>query len=124
MEHEDDIRTDIVTLADFKALLETNPGMVFIKFGAEWCKPCKRCELFIYEWFQKITSKTVTKVVIDIDESLEIYVFLKSKKMIQGIPAILMYKKGNTHYAFDDAVNSSVEKDIQDFFVRCTKPVV
>ena len=113
--------TTHLTLDDFKQLLKTNPGMVILKFGAEWCGPCKRCEKQVRKWFDKINSKYITTIVVDIDESFEIYAFLKNKKMIQGIPAILMYKKGNLNYTFDDSVNTSDNTQIDEFFQRCMK---
>ena len=91
---------------------KTNPGMVILKFGAEWCGPCKRCEKEVKNWFDKINSKYITTIVVDIDESFEIYAFLKNKKMFQGIPAIL-------NYTFDDSINTSDTTQIDEFFQRC-----
>ena len=36
-----DIITSIENRNDFFNLLEVNPGLIIIKFGATWCKPCK-----------------------------------------------------------------------------------
>jgi hypothetical protein len=49
------------------------------------------------------------------------FAYLKNKKMLKGIPAILMYKKDNKSYVFDDAVNTSNLDEINDFFNRCIK---
>lgn len=117
------IRTDVVTLDDFKDLLEKNQGIVILKFGAEWCKPCKKCAPLVLQWFRKATNPKITKVIIDVDESIEIYMFLKNKKMVNGIPTLLMYKQGNTHYSFDDSVSGSSEEDINAFFQRCLRAV-
>jgi thiol-disulfide isomerase/thioredoxin len=30
----------------FTEILQTNPGLFIVKFGAEWCGPCKKIEGF------------------------------------------------------------------------------
>lgn len=109
---------DIDSLESFKNILKNNPGWVIIKFGAEWCRPCKQIESHILEWFQKMPDFVQT-VWVDVDESFELYAFMKSKKMINGIPALLAYKKGNESYVFDDNVVGANPKDVDMFFKRC-----
>lgn len=109
---------NIESLDQFKQILENNPGLVIIKFGAEWCKPCQTIESHVLKWFEKMPD-TIQTVLIDVDESFELYAFMKSKKMIQGIPAILMYEKGNVNYVFDDNVAGAKIDDINSFFKRC-----
>ena len=112
--------SDIHTVKDFMELLKTNPGMVLIKFSAVWCGPCKRVASNMKHGFARFANHTrVALFDIDIDESLELYAFLKSKRMVQGIPAVLMYRKGNHTFAFDDSVNTSKTADIDAFFERC-----
>jgi hypothetical protein len=41
------------------------------------------------------SNTKITSAIIDIDDNFEIYAFLKSKKMVNGVPVILCYKKGN-----------------------------
>jgi thioredoxin 1 len=108
----------IKNLDDFYKLLSNNPGLLIIKFGAEWCGPCKRIENNVLEWFEKMPNNVQT-VKIDIDESFELYAHMKYRKMIKSIPGILMYKKGNNTYVFDDAVNTSNLEEIDKFFLRC-----
>lgn len=114
-------KTEMVSMEDFKLLLTENPGMVILKFGASWCGPCKRCEQQVHQWMEHRLPQdgSVVSVIVDVDESFELYAFLKKKKMIQGIPAILMYKKGNLNYVFDDNVNTSDPAQIDAFFHRC-----
>ena len=38
-------------------------------------------------------SNNIRTVTLDIDKSFDVYAALKNKKMLNGIPAILMYKK-------------------------------
>lgn len=110
----------IETLKEFNDILKGNSGLIIIKLGAEWCKPCRNIEPLVKEWFNRLNMiNSVRTYLVDIDENLEIYAFLKNKKMLKGIPAILMYEKGNISYIFDDCVNSSNENEVNQFFTRC-----
>lgn len=109
---------DITSMADFKKVLENNPGLVMIKFGSTWCGPCKKVKGHVIEWFRKMPNNIQT-VIVDIDECIDVYGFLKTKKMLAGIPTILMYKKGNMGYVFDDSVSGSNPTEYDLFFKRC-----
>ena len=96
-----EIQYEIPNMSSFYELLEKNPGHIFIKFGADWCIPCNKIKEYVLEKFEKISSPTVQCIVIDIDESFEVYAYLKNKRMIGGIPAILKYSKGNLTFVPD-----------------------
>jgi len=117
------ILTEINNLEHFSDILKRNPGLVFIKFGATWCAPCKRIEKQVYYWFDKFDYR-VQSIIIDVDISFEVYSFLKNKKMINGIPAILCYYKGNINYIPDDIVIGSNTAEIDNFFMRCCKKIL
>ncbi len=111
-----------MTKDSFAKLLTTNTGILIIKFGAEWCGPCKKIDPLVYEWMNKLSSSpNITSAIIDIDESFEIYAFLKSKKMVNGVPVILCYKKGNTTWIPDKAVVGADENQINLFFQECAQ---
>lgn len=109
---------DITTMEEFKTILENNPRMVLIKFSASWCSPCKKVEKHVIEWFNKMPDNIQT-VIVDIDNCIDVYGFLKTKKMLVGIPTILMYKKNNIGYIFDDSVSGSNPTEYDLFFTRC-----
>jgi hypothetical protein len=56
---------------------------------------------------------------IDVDKSFDFYSFLKSKKMVNGIPVILCYKKGNSTYIPDDIITGADPTGLHQFFTRC-----
>jgi len=111
------ILTEIENRNHFAELLKQNPGLFIIKFGADWCGPCKKIEGLVNEWFNKTNNK-VQCALIDVDESFDIYAFLKSKKMVNGIPAILCYYKDNHNYVPDDVVIGADVAQVNAFFQR------
>jgi len=110
----------IANVEHFKQLLNANTGVLIIKFGATWCNPCKQIETQVCHSFAQM-PKNVQCMTIDIDECFEIYAFLKSKKMVNGIPAILAYYKNSpfTFYVPNDVVIGTDLNEINAFFQRC-----
>ena len=114
------IFTELPNKQVFHQALESNPGVIIIKFGAEWCAPCKRIEQHVKILMNKM-PENVQSYIIDIDDSLEVYSFLKNKRMVNGIPAILAYYSGNTDYIPDDVVIGADVVKINEFFERSYK---
>ena len=56
---------------------------------------------------------------LDVDECDDLYAMMKSKRMVNGIPVILCYKKGNTSYIPDDSVTGADPGMLAAFFQRC-----
>ena len=102
----------------FLSSLEDNPGLIFVKFGAEWCAPCKIIEEDVKKFFNSMPDN-VQCAIIDVDNSIDIYAFLKSKKITQGIPTIVCYYKDNTHYIPDDVFSGTDKNSLSSFFKRC-----
>jgi thioredoxin 1 len=103
---------------EFLELLKVNPGLIIVKLGATWCGPCKRIA-HIVEAFFASSPASVICADIDVDESFDLYSFLKHKRMVNGIPAILCYKRGNVGFAPDDMVTGASPNDLDAFFKRC-----
>jgi len=114
------IITKIDNRAHFAELLKSNPGLLIIKFGAEWCGPCKLIEEDVVNYFSKM-PENVQGAIIDVDESFDVYAFLKSKKMVNGIPVLLAYYKGNFNYIPDMSVTGADKKQLLAFFQECYK---
>ena len=121
MENPQTIITEM-TLESFKENLKTNPGIFIIKFGAEWCGPCKKIDPLVYNWIDSVSSdKRIRCSIIDIDDNFEIYAFLKTKRMVNGVPVLLCYKKGNLSWIPDNTVVGANEEQIKIFFEEILK---
>lgn len=112
------ILTELPNKIVFHSALNSNPGIIIIKFGAEWCGPCKKIEEHVKILMNSMPSN-VQSYIIDIDDSIEVYSFLKTKKMVKAIPSILAYYKNEeTTYIPDDIVIGADAVAINEFFER------
>jgi thioredoxin 1 len=102
----------------FTENLRNNPGIFIIKFGAEWCGPCKAIESLVEERMNKLSNRAKC-AIIDIDDNFEIYAALKSKRVVNGIPVILGYKKGNMTHVPNEVIIGADKVQINTFFNRC-----
>ena len=80
-------------------LKETKYEYVILKFHADWCAPCKvigpKVKNMVIEKAEQLKSheNKFIYIEVDVDECFDLYAFLKSKKMVRGIPTIFLYKK-------------------------------
>ena len=58
-------------------------------------------------------------ITIDIDECFELYAFLKTKKMINGVPAILRYDKNNFSYIPNSVIVGANIQEVSLFLSKC-----
>jgi hypothetical protein len=63
---------------------------------------------------------------IDIDEQMDLYVQLKSKKMLKGVPTMMMWAPsyGNAEkpwYVSDESVSGADDREVRQFFARCSQ---
>jgi len=112
--------SEIANRDAFFLLLQNNPGLIVLKLGANWCPGCKVVEKSVHGFFASSPPEVVC-ADIDVDKSFDFYSFLKSKKMVNGIPVLLCYKKGNATFIPDDIVTGSDPNALHQFFTRCGK---
>jgi len=109
------IITEIRDRTHFGELLVNNPGAFIIKFGADWCGPCKTIEQDVLK-LMNLMPDSVQCAIIDVDKCVDVYSFLKTKKMVNGIPVILVYYRGNLNYIPDDRVVGANIREITTLF--------
>lgn len=64
-------------------------GATFVKFGAEWCGPCKAMEPVLEELAKKYEGR-VRFISIDIDQHME----TAAKYKIRSVPTSMMFING------------------------------
>jgi thiol-disulfide isomerase/thioredoxin len=104
----------------FFKLLQHNPGLIIIKLGADWCGPCKVIKPSVHAFFAASPPEVVC-ADIDVDRCERFYSFLRHKKMVNGIPVLLCYKRGNATFIPDDSITGSDPQQLHFFFTRCGK---
>jgi len=105
----------------FLQLLKENPGVLIFKFTADWCKPCQTIKKDVDAHFERISSDRIKCIEVNVDEAFDLFAFMKTKKMMKGIPTMLAYKKGNTNFAPDDSISGAELNEVNDFIGRCEK---
>ena len=115
------IITKIDSRSDFINLLTKNPGVIILKLGAEWCGPCKKIEQQVHQFFRSLPQDgSVIYGDIDIDESIDLYAFLKSNKRVNGIPVMLCYVRGHCSNIVPTlSITGADNAGLSNFFVQC-----
>ena len=115
--------TDI-SLDGFKTALENlEPNKIIIlRFTAEWCGPYKRIDPICTAYFEQC-SPDIQPIVVDVDETIDLYMLYKRYKMLNGIPAIFAYygnQRQDPWYVSNDSVNTGDNSKVMEFFNRCS----
>tara|TARA_B100001093_G_C26001946_1_gene666050 strand:- start:17 stop:400 length:384 start_codon:yes stop_codon:yes gene_type:complete len=99
------------------------PHQVIIKFEAEWCKPCQQIKELCHNLANQLNNN-VGYIVVDIDENIELYAYLKTKKQVKGVPTLLSYHAGPRNpgewFLPNDSVVGADNNGIVNFFTRCS----
>ena len=78
---------------DFLAILKRNPGVMIFKYTADWCKPCKSIKTLVDSHFETLSSENTMCFEVDIDDNFDLFAYMKTKKMMKGIPTLMAYKQ-------------------------------
>ena len=103
-------------LIDF--LSKKSNSHIIIKFGATWCVPCKRIENTLDELFIQMPDNVLC-YELDVDNNMELFGKLKTKKMIKTIPSILYYNcnvNRDQWYLSDLSISDSNPQNVIKFF--------
>lgn len=113
------IITNISNKEEFYNILQNNPGLVLLKFGATWCGPCKAVDPIIHHYFVNTPEKVIC-CILDIDDNFELYGYMKKSRVTNGIPVVLCYDKSNLSIMPTDSVTGANSAALTHFFNRVT----
>ena len=103
---------------------EMTKQVLVIKFGADWCGPCKKIAPNFHDYIAKAPANIIF-ADIDVDENMDLYMALKKQKMVNGIPVFLAYysdnKKRDKWFIPDDSIVGADIRAVAEFFGRCSK---
>lgn len=110
------VETELKTKNDLLEIInKPNRKSFILKLGADWCGPCKKIEPLVHEFYKKC-PENIDIFIIDVDESLELFGLFKTKRIINGIPALLGYFEDNDDIYPNEFVMGANENDIEQFF--------
>ena len=95
--------SECVELETRQSLIEhlksTSYEYTIMKFTASWCGPCQKVQPELDKILDEMNTKFSNSpnkfefFHVDVDDNFDLFAFLKSKKMVKGIPTIFLYKK-------------------------------
>jgi len=103
--------------AEFIELLKTKQTHIVLLFETVWCALCKtpRYQEFIRTQLMTLPEH-YTVYILDADENGDVFSFLKSKKMVVGVPTLLFYHKDNMTYVPDESVSGINASHLTAFY--------
>ena len=104
--------------SEFLETISQNKHKVLLfKFTASWCKPCQKIKKEVDSLISHLNDH-IECYELDVDENFDVYAFLKSKKMLTGIPSILVYYPGNTSYGSDQSISGTDINSYKNMFLQ------
>lgn len=115
----------VLAKEEFESFLNSlGNRLVILWFSAPWCGPCRRIKALGEVKVEALKKYKTDVYCINVDDHMELFGWLKTKRMLKGIPSILAYygdEKRDLWYCPDDSVLSGDPKLVTDFFDRCIR---
>ena len=102
----------ILTKEDFEKILRVDK-VTILKASATWCRPCKVVASYVEELFDK-TSANVQMVYLDVDEGLELFNYLKLRK----VPTFISFVGNEKMDIYETADKAKIEQFFQKVKLR------
>lgn len=106
---------EMMSRGDFLRLLQSKKKPLLVKFTADWCGPCKRVKPLVDAFLTPDVLSRIEYLEIDIDHSVDVYAYMKTKRMLNGIPTLFFYDTSNKNFPPTYSVSTGKESMVNDF---------
>lgn len=101
---------------ELKQIIKQNKNKyVFIKFYADWCKPCKDIDNKVEQMFNEMLTLDKLLIYVNVDEQQDVASYFKIRKL----PTLISFENGER----SNVITGTNEKNLYNFFYPKFNPI-